>query len=59
MSGGSTRAQTSVARGQRVRNRHPEGGSIALGTSPRSTMRSRAALALGSGRGIAESSATV
>ena len=32
--GGSSAAQMSCARGQRVRNRQPDGGSIADGSSP-------------------------
>jgi hypothetical protein len=34
VSGGVTSAQSSCAYGQRVRKRHPEGGSMGLGTSP-------------------------
>ena len=37
--GGSTDAQRSVAFQQRVRKRHPDGGSIGDGTSPTSRMR--------------------
>src|SRR5690606_36116419 len=55
---GSTLAHSSWARGQRVRKRHPLGGSIGEGSSP---PRWRTALtsASGSGSGIAESSAEV
>jgi hypothetical protein len=40
---GSTSAAASTACGQRVRNRHPEGGFTGLGRSPMSTTRSRSA----------------
>src|SRR4051794_37978749 len=58
-SGGSSVVQISVAFGQRVGKRQPGGGDAGLGTSPRSTIRSRRALASGSGPGTAESSASV
>ena len=50
---------TSIAYGQRVRNRQPDGGASGLGTSPRSTMRSRPRWYAGSGTGIADSNASV
>src|SRR5476651_1102306 len=56
-SGGSIRAQTSSAKGQRVRKRQPDGGSMGLGGSPwigASWVRLR-----GSIDGRAESSARV
>ena len=40
-SGGSTFAQISCANWHRVRNRHPDGGLIGLGTSPSRRIRSR------------------
>ena len=40
-SSGSSWAQRSSARQHRVRNRQPDGGSSALGSSPRSTIRCR------------------
>src|SRR6266566_1645973 len=54
---GSIRAHSSIASGQRVRKRHPDGGLRAVGTSPFKMIRSR--LAFGSGTGIAESKAWV
>lgn len=54
---GSTCAHSAMANGQRVRKRQPEGGFIGVGTSPVNTIRSL--LSLGSGKGIAESSAFV
>ena len=48
---GSSEAQMSWAFQQRVRNRHPDGGSAGLGTSPSSWMRVRARWATGSARG--------
>jgi hypothetical protein len=59
MSGGSTELQISVAYGQRVWKRHPEGGSIGLGGSPTTTARARLRLSRGSGIGIAARSPTV
>ena len=53
---GSIVRQSGIAYGQRVWKRQPEGGSIGLGTSPVSTMRSRARSSTGSGTGTAESS---
>lgn len=50
---------TSVARGQRGWNTHPEGGSIGFGGSPATGRRVRARLRRGSGIGIAASSASV
>ena len=49
----------SVARGQRVWKRQPDGGLIGLGGSPVTTARSRARFCLGSGIGIAPSRADV
>src|SRR6185369_10176244 len=54
---GSIRAHSSIAIGQRVRKRQPEGGFREVGTSPLRIIRSR--FTLGSGIGIAESKATV
>src|ERR1043165_7301095 len=54
---GSIERQSSIAIGQRVRKRQPEGGLRAVGTSPFKIIRSR--FSFGSGIGIAESSATV
>jgi hypothetical protein len=50
--GGSISAQTSVARGHRVRNRQPEGGLIGLGSSPLITVPCLARACSGSGTGI-------
>ena len=50
--------QMSVAHRQRVWNRHPDGGSMGLGTSPSRIRRSLSALRRGSGTGTADSSAT-
>jgi hypothetical protein len=49
--------QISLAMGQRVWNRQPEGGLIGLGTSPLSTIR--LLFFSGSGIGIADISETV
>jgi hypothetical protein len=57
--GGSTAAHTSCARGQRVRNRQPEGGNMADGSSPRIAARSRAANCRGPATGTAASSPAV
>ena len=54
---GSSILQRSRACGHRVWKRQPEGGLSGLGTSPSSSRRSRGAV--GSGTGIAESSAWV
>src|SRR5260370_12055302 len=54
---GSIRAHSSIATGQRVRKRHPEGGLRAVGTSPFKIIRSR--FSFGSGTGIADKSACV
>src|SRR6266550_9090652 len=54
---GSMCAQASIAIGQRVRKRQPDGGLIGVGTSPCKTTRFR--FWFGSGMGIAESSAFV
>src|SRR5262245_27140124 len=55
---GSSSAQRSAARGQRVRNRPPDGGLSGEGTSP-PTPGSSSGLVSGSGTGIAESKAAV
>ena len=52
-------AQRGWTFGQRVRNRHPDGGSIGLGMSPVSVIRSRSRSITGSGSGIADSNACV
>src|ERR1043166_7283599 len=54
---GSIRAHSSIAIGQRVRKRHPEGGFLEVGTSPFRMTRSR--FSFGSGMGIADSKACV
>ena len=41
LSGGSTSAQSASAPGHRVRNRHPDGGSTAEGSSPRTAVSRR------------------
>ena len=56
---GSTVAQGSKTSGQRVRKLHPLGGSIGLGRSPESKIRSRARSRWGSGTGTADRSAWV
>src|SRR5579884_760361 len=56
---GSTLRQISVARGQRVWKRQPDGGRIGLGGSPPTIGRSRERFSSGSGIGIAPSSALV
>ena len=58
-SGGSTSAQTSMAYGHRVRNRHPDGGFAGDGISPRSITRGRLRCTRGLGTGIADRSAWV
>ena len=55
---GSSEAQRSCAFGQRVRNRHPEGGESGEGISPPTPARA-ATSESGSGSGIALSSAAV
>ena len=59
VSAGICCAHTGIARGQRGWKRQPEGGRITLGTSPRSTWRSRCASTSGSATGTADSSACV
>ena len=54
-SSGSSTAQRSCARGQRVRNRQPDGGSAALGSSPPIVWPARALASSGSGIGTASS----
>src|SRR5687768_13145254 len=54
---GTSTLQRSITNGQRVWNRQPGGGAMALGTSPESTMRSR--FSVGFGCGIADNSAFV
>src|SRR5258705_8488233 len=54
---GSIRAHSSIALGQRVRKRQPEGGFLEVGTSPFRIIRSR--FSFGSGIGIADSKAIV
>ena len=56
---GSTSRQAATACGQRVWNRHPDGGSIGDGTSPWSITRLRRASTTGSGTGTAEIRARV
>ena len=58
-SSGTSSAHTSVAFQQRVRKRHPDGGSVGVGGSPSSTMRRRPRSISGSGIGAADSSAWV
>src|SRR3954469_11931917 len=57
--GGSTSAQMLSARQQRVRNRHPLGGSVGVGGSPTRTIRARSRSISGSGIGAADSNAFV
>src|SRR6185369_3104884 len=59
LSAGASLRQTSIACGQRGWKRHPLGGRITLGTSPRSTWRGRSASAAGSATGTADSRACV
>ena len=56
---GSTARHTSVARGQRVWKRQPDGGSTGFGGSPVMIGRSLERFSSGSGIGIALSSADV
>src|ERR687888_505079 len=58
-SSGTTCRHRSIAIGQRGWNTQPDGGLSGLGTSPRSTTRSRRASSSGSGIGTADSSARV
>ena len=57
VSAGSEARHSSAAKGQRVWNRQPAGGFLGLGRSPCNKIRSR--LTVGSGMGMAESSARV
>ena len=56
-SGGTALAHSSIAIGQRVLKRHPDGGEIGVGTSPFRMMRSL--FIFGSGIGIADNNACV
>src|SRR5437764_11775583 len=57
--GGTISLQASIANGQLVWKRHPDGGLIGEGTSPSKTMRWRDASISGSGTGTAEMSVLV
>jgi len=57
LNSGSICAHCSIAIGQRVRKRQPDGGLIGVGTSPCKVMRLR--FCFGSGIGIADSNACV
>ena len=52
-------AQISAASGQRVRNRHPDGGDTGLGISPSRMFRRSVRIVDGSGTGSDDSSARV
>jgi hypothetical protein len=56
VSGGTARAQSGIAQGQRVRNTQPEGGLAGLGCSPVRMIRSALPPPI---RGAADSSAFV
>src|SRR5262249_40872781 len=58
-SSGSSFAHRSCANGPRVRNRHSDGGVIALGTSPATPARTLAFSACGSATGAASISPLV
>ena len=58
-SSGSPAAHSAMAMGKRGWKTHPAGGLAGLGGSPGSTTRSRSASAMGSGSGMADSSACV
>src|SRR6266702_313222 len=57
-SSGSCSAQISCAFQHLVRNRHPDGGDDALGTSPVSRIRLRCRSTMGSGTGTADAELT-